>query len=84
MDEAREPHDPKQCPACGGQTIIHGKILFGEAGAAEFYPAGLPWLTLTRSVRLMAGARFFACAACDLVWSNAVPGHLALLAGSIK
>jgi hypothetical protein len=75
----REPHDPKVCPACGSGEVLHGSIGLSDGSGAQFYPSGLPLLTLERSVRLMAGTRFFGCRACDLIWSNAVPGHLAQL-----
>ena len=75
----REPHDPKSCPSCGSEDILPGSIGFGDGSGASFYPAGLPLLKLERSVRLMAGTRFFGCRACDLVWSTGVPGHLAQL-----
>jgi hypothetical protein len=76
-----EPHDPKTCPACGSTAVVHGRIGYDERAGTNFYPKGLGLLRLERSVRLMAGARFFACPHCDLVWSNAVPGHLARLVG---
>ncbi len=74
-----EPHRPHSCPACGGDEVIAGSIAVGDGSGAHFYPESLPLLKLERSVRLMSGTRFFACTACDLVWSNAVPGHLAKL-----
>lgn len=74
-----EPHDPAQCPACHSAHVIKGSLGIGDGGGAHFFPSGLPLLKLDRSVRLMAGTRFFACRDCDLVWSNAVPGHLAQL-----
>ncbi|WP_395794217.1 hypothetical protein [Aquimonas sp.] len=74
-----EPHNPTCCPACGSAELMRGSIAIGDGSGAHFHPEGLPLLRLERSVRLMAGTRFFACLACDLVWSNAVPGHLSRL-----
>jgi hypothetical protein len=62
--------------------VVHGSVGVGDGSGAHFFPADLPLLTLERSVRLMAGTRFFGCRSCDLVWSSAVPGHLANLAPS--
>ena len=71
-----EPHKPSACPACGSGGVISGTIAIGDGSGARFYPEGLPLLKWERSVLLMSGTRFFACNHCDLVWSNAVPGHL--------
>lgn len=78
-----EPHDPRACPACSSQRIVFGSLAaHDESGAVKggrFYPSGLKWFALERSVRLMAGPKLFACLDCDLVWSTAIPGHLELL-----
>jgi hypothetical protein len=77
----REPHKPTCCPACASSSLAYGSVSLGDGSAARFRPDGVPLLRFERSAPLMAGSRFFACLDCDLVWSNAVPGHLTRLLG---
>jgi predicted RNA-binding Zn-ribbon protein involved in translation (DUF1610 family) len=63
----------KSCPACGSELVVKGKVIEGgsETGwGQKFFPSGLRFLSLKRSVRLLDNQVFQACTQCGHVWST--------------
>lgn len=61
------------CPVCQSPAVIEGRILAdgSEDGHAErFFPAGIRFLTLKRSVRLTGRQTFNACTQCGHLWNT--------------
>ena len=64
---------PYQCPACQSAATVEGRIMnptFDDDNAGRFYPQGIQWLTLTRSVKLIHKEHFRACTQCGHVWGK--------------
>jgi hypothetical protein len=64
---------PSICPVCQSRKLVEGRILAdgSESGSAEkFFPSGLRFLLLRRSVRLTGRDAFRACAECGHVWNQ--------------
>ena len=62
-----------KCPSCQATQIVRGRILAdgSDNGSAEhFFPSGLRFLTLRRSVRLTGRESFKACTQCGHVWNT--------------
>jgi hypothetical protein len=75
------------CPACAAEQIVEGRLLpSGDDGwVTYFYPKGLKFFAISRSVSLKDGQIFSACTSCGHVWSNVDPEELReLLAKSSK
>ena len=64
---------PLTCPSCASAVIVAGKLLpsGGDDGwVTRFYPKGIRFFTLSRSVPLSNGQLFYACTDCGHVWSK--------------
>jgi hypothetical protein len=64
---------PSSCPACQSRELVEGRILAdgSDNGSAEkFFPSGLRFLLLRRSVRLTGKQAFKAGTQCGHVWNQ--------------
>ena len=62
-----------QCPVCSGKKIIKGRLLLSGADdgwVTRFYPKGLRFFRLRKSVTLSEGQLFRSCLSCGHVWSR--------------
>jgi hypothetical protein len=74
------------CPSCGSASLVEGRLLLSgtdDGWVARFFPKGLPFFTLRKSVTLANGELFRACTQCGHTWSQVSPTELReLLTGS--
>ena len=64
---------PLNCPTCASTVIVAGRLLLsgGDDGwVTRFYPKGIRFLTLSKSVPLSNGQLFNACVDCGHAWSK--------------
>lgn len=64
---------PLTCPSCASSVIVDGRLLpsGGDDGwVTRFYPKGIRFLTLSKSVPLSNGQLFYACIDCGHAWSK--------------
>jgi hypothetical protein len=64
---------PLTCPSCASAVVVAGRLLpsGGDDGwVTRFYPKGIRFLTLSKSVPLSNGQLFYACTDCGHVWSK--------------
>jgi hypothetical protein len=67
------------CPSCAKDQSVDGHVVYpgSEDGTAgRFYPKGLKFFMLARSVPLDAHQPFCACTNCGHVWSYLNPAEL--------
>jgi hypothetical protein len=70
------------CPACQKEQSVAGKLMLSGADSGwvtKFYPDGLRFWTLSRSVSLSDGQLFYACTNCGHVWARLDPKELTSL-----
>ena len=74
------------CPACASDESVEGRLMTsGDDGwVTYFYPKGLKFFTLNRSVSLENGQLFQACTKCGHVWSKVSPTRLKQLLQNSK
>jgi hypothetical protein len=71
--DSRSTNMTKNCPVCKSVSVVEGKIIEGgsEYGwAHKFYPRGVRFFSLRRSVHLLNGEAFQACTQCGHVWGT--------------
>lgn len=64
---------PQTCSSCASTAIVEGRLLPSGADdgwVTRFYPKGIRFLTLSKSVPLSNGQLFYACTACGHTWSK--------------
>jgi len=69
MNMTRAP----ECPVCSSPKTLRGRLLLsGSDGGwlTRFYPKGLRFFTLCKSVTLSEGQLFSACLSCGHTWSR--------------
>jgi hypothetical protein len=67
------------CPSCSGKSVIEGRLSISgtdEGSVTRFYPKGLRFFTMRKSVALSNGQMFRACLTCGHIWSQAGPSEL--------
>lgn len=76
------------CPACNVNQSVEGDLMVAgseDGYAKDFYPKGLRFFALRRSVRLSKEQGFTACLNCGHVWGKLNPNELSeLIARSRK
>jgi ribosomal protein L37AE/L43A len=67
-----------QCPECDSRQIVQGGVLGAsdDGWATKFFPSGLKFFTLSRSVSLVERRGFKACAQCGHIWARLDAGAL--------
>ena len=70
--------NPTPCPACASTKTVRGTLGFsGDDGwVTFFYPKGLRFFSIKRSVTLNDGQLMTACTACGHTWSSIDPIEL--------
>ncbi len=63
---------PLTCPSCASTAIVAGRLLpLGDDGlVTRFYPKGIRFFALSKSVALSNGQLFYACATCGHAWGK--------------
>jgi DNA-directed RNA polymerase subunit RPC12/RpoP len=64
---------PLTCPNCASKFIVAGRLLLSgtdDGWVTRFYPKGIRFFTLIKSVPLCNGQLFHACADCGHAWSK--------------
>ncbi|MEK8033904.1 hypothetical protein AACH06_24020 [Ideonella sp. DXS29W] len=70
---------PRPCPRCGSTDVTAGSLLASDDDnvfKGRFYPAGLAFFALSRSVAIDTTQGFMACTGCGCVWNQVDPQQL--------
>lgn len=62
-----------QCPTCNSSALVEGHVIASgsEGGSSvKFFPNGLKFWTIRRSVTLLSRENFRACTECGHVWNT--------------
>lgn len=68
-----------KCPACGGEAITPGSLVASDKGErfnGRFFPTGLKFFAMRRSVEVAKLPGFQACATCGCLWNQVDPAKL--------
>jgi len=85
MTDKLEP-EPK-CPSCGCSDVLTGSVVCSDEYDkfnGRFFPDGLKFFALHRSVHVLRKDRFMACTACGCLWNRVDPTKLRALASKMK
>lgn len=72
-------NETRNCPACAGTVVVKGSLIASdedERFKGKFFPEGLKFFALRRSVDVLDKQGFLACASCGCLWNYVDPGAL--------
>jgi hypothetical protein len=68
-----EPKPNPACPSCGNSDLVRGSLIASDEDEklnGRFYPDGLRFLAICRSVPDSSSQGFVACSSCGCLWSQ--------------
>ena len=67
-----EPNQPLACPSCASKEIVKGSLIASDENEifnGRFYPQGLRFFAISRSVPVTDNQGFHACEKCGCLWN---------------